>query len=89
MVEYSRQGAVVLQLIFHLSQLLDDTLALLGLFVICDSPNSPVKVIDRARLESRLANGLVYRKSVPDTICTYENDWPSVAGRDRGEARRV
>lgn len=55
--EYLRQRPIMLQLIFHLGQLLDDAFAILGLFVISNRSNSPMKIIDCTRLVTSLVIG--------------------------------
>lgn len=53
--EHLRQWAIMLQLVFHLGQLLDDALAIFSPFVIIDSSNSPMEVINCPRLSTSLA----------------------------------
>lgn len=54
---YLRQCPIVLQLIFHPSQLLDDAFALFDFFIISNRANGSMEIIYRARLVMILAIG--------------------------------
>lgn len=81
----------MLQLVFELGQVLDDTLALFALLLVGLVAHGAMQVVDRASLSRQIQHTSTFPpcSQRKDTLFSYQNHRPSVMRRHICEARLV
>lgn len=86
-----RQLPIMLQLVFELSQVLDNTLALFAFRLVSHITHGAMQVVNRASLTQQNQHFplISLRRFKKTHHLSYQNHWPPVVRRHIGKARLV